>query len=51
MKGRTVLYTGAAGGLGLDTTLLLIERGATVVAIDHDLAKVEALEEIGRAHV
>ena len=44
MKGRTVLYTGAAGGLGLDTTLLLIERGATVVAIDNDLAKVEALK-------
>ncbi|WP_447728127.1 SDR family NAD(P)-dependent oxidoreductase [Sphingomonas koreensis] len=43
MKGRTVLYTGAAGGLGLETTLLLIERGATVVAIDNDLAKVEAL--------
>lgn len=44
MKGRTVLYTGAAGGLGLDTTLLLIERGATVVAIDNDLGKVEALK-------
>ncbi|MEG3181140.1 SDR family NAD(P)-dependent oxidoreductase [Sphingomonas sp. LT1P40] len=44
MKGRTVLYTGAAGGLGLETTLLLIERGATVVAIDNDLAKVAALE-------
>ncbi|HSX56038.1 MAG TPA: SDR family oxidoreductase [Sphingomonas sp.] len=44
MKGRTVLFTGAAGGLGLETTLLLIERGATVVAIDHDLAKVEELE-------
>lgn len=44
MKGRTILYTGAAGGLGLDTTLLLIERGATVVAIDNDLAKVEALK-------
>jgi NAD(P)-dependent dehydrogenase (short-subunit alcohol dehydrogenase family) len=45
MKGRVVLYTGAAGGLGLDTSLLLIERGATVVAIDNDLAKVEALKE------
>lgn len=45
MKGRTILYTGAAGGLGLDTTLLLIERGATVVAIDNDLAKVGKLEE------
>lgn len=44
MKGRVVLYTGAAGGLGLDTTLLLIERGATVVAIDNDLAKVDALK-------
>lgn len=44
MKGRTILYTGAAGGLGLDTTLLLIERGATVIAIDNDLAKVEALK-------
>lgn len=44
MKGRVVLYTGAAGGLGLDTTLLLIERGATVVAIDNDLAKIDALK-------
>lgn len=44
MNGRTILYTGAAGGLGLDTTLLLIERGATVVAIDNDLAKVDALK-------
>jgi len=44
VKGRVVLYTGAAGGLGLDTTLLLIERGATVVAIDNDLAKIDALK-------
>jgi len=44
VKDRVVLYTGAAGGLGLDTTLLLIERGATVVAIDNDLAKIEALK-------
>ncbi|WP_423606844.1 SDR family NAD(P)-dependent oxidoreductase [Sphingomonas sp. MS122] len=44
MNNRTVLYTGAAGGLGHDTTLLLIERGATVVAIDNDLAKVDALK-------
>ncbi len=48
MKGRTVLYTGAAGGLGLDTTLLLIERGATVVAIDNDLAKAGKLEEAAK---
>ena len=44
MKGRTVLYTGAAGGLGLDTTLLLLERGAHVIAVDKDLEKVAALE-------
>lgn len=45
MKGRVVLYTGAAGGLGLETTLLLLARGATVVAIDNDRAKVAALEQ------
>ena len=44
MNGRTVLYTGAAGGLGLETTVLLIERGATVIAVDNDPAKVAALE-------
>lgn len=44
MKGRVVLYTGAAGGLGLDTTLLLLERGARVVAVDNDLTKVAALQ-------
>ncbi|EJL34913.1 SDR family NAD(P)-dependent oxidoreductase [Novosphingobium sp. AP12] len=43
MKSRTVLYTGAAGGLGLDTTLLLIERGAHVIALDNDDAKIANL--------
>lgn len=43
MKGRTVLYTGAAGGLGLETTLLLIERGANVIALDNDEAKIASL--------
>lgn len=45
MKGSVVLYTGAAGGLGLDTTLLLLERGARVVAVDYDMAKVAALQD------
>ncbi len=45
MKGRVVLYTGAAGGLGLDTTLLMLERGARVVAVDYDTAKVAALQD------
>jgi len=44
LDGRTVLYTGAAGGLGLQTTLTLMARGATVVAVDNDPAKAAALE-------
>ncbi|WP_152608511.1 SDR family NAD(P)-dependent oxidoreductase [Croceibacterium mercuriale] len=44
MNGRTVLYTGAAGGLGLETTVLLLRRGATVVAVDNDPAKVAQLQ-------
>ncbi len=48
MKGRTILYTGAAGGLGLETTLLMMARGATVVAVDNDPAKVARLE--AKAH-
>lgn len=43
MQGRTILYTGAAGGLGLQTTLNFMARGATVVAVDHDDAKIAAL--------
>ncbi|WP_336969225.1 SDR family NAD(P)-dependent oxidoreductase [Sphingobium aromaticiconvertens] len=43
MRGRVILYTGAAGGLGLDSTLLLLARGATVIAVDRDAAKVERL--------
>ena len=43
MRGRTVLYTGAAGGLGLKTTLALMARGATVIAVDNDPAKVADL--------
>jgi NAD(P)-dependent dehydrogenase (short-subunit alcohol dehydrogenase family) len=49
MKGRTILYTGAAGGLGLDTSLLLMRRGATVVAVDNDPAKVAKLREAAAA--
>jgi NAD(P)-dependent dehydrogenase (short-subunit alcohol dehydrogenase family) len=44
LNGRTILYTGAAGGLGLPTTLAFLARGARVVAVDHDPAKIEALE-------
>ncbi|MDV6330387.1 SDR family NAD(P)-dependent oxidoreductase [Asticcacaulis sp. 201] len=43
MAGKVVLYTGAAGGLGLGTTLRFLERGATVVAVDHDETKIATL--------
>lgn len=49
MKGRTILYTGAAGGLGLDTSLLLKRRGAIVVAVDNDPAKIAKLREAAAA--
>jgi 3-oxoacyl-[acyl-carrier protein] reductase len=44
MDGRVVLYTGAAGGLGLKTTLALMARGAVVVAVDNDTEKTALLE-------
>jgi 3-oxoacyl-[acyl-carrier protein] reductase len=44
IAGRTILYTGAAGGLGLPTTLAFLEAGARVVAVDNDPAKIAALE-------
>ncbi|WP_230291140.1 SDR family NAD(P)-dependent oxidoreductase [Croceicoccus sp. Ery5] len=48
MNGRVILYTGAAGGLGLETSLLLIDRGATVVAIDYNPDKLAALTEAAK---
>lgn len=41
--GKTILYTGAAGGLGTETTLAFLRAGAKVVAIDNDHAKVANL--------
>lgn len=40
---RTLLYTGAAGGLGVATTLAFLRAGATVVAVDNDTRKTAAL--------
>jgi 3-oxoacyl-[acyl-carrier protein] reductase len=45
VAGRTILYTGAAGGLGLPTTLAFLARGATVIAVDHDPMKMAALRD------
>jgi NAD(P)-dependent dehydrogenase (short-subunit alcohol dehydrogenase family) len=49
MANRTILYTGAAGGLGLPSTLAFLAAGATVVAVDHDPAKVAALRKAADA--
>lgn len=49
VTGKTILYTGAAGGLGLETTLNFLRAGARVVAIDHDQKKIEELK--GKAEV
>ncbi len=43
LTGRKVLYTGASGGLGIDTTIALLENGAEVIAIDRDQLKNEQL--------
>lgn len=43
LSGQRILYTGAAGGLGHQTTLELLAAGAEVFALDHDHAKNEAL--------
>ncbi|KXF74875.1 oxidoreductase [Paramesorhizobium deserti] len=40
---KTILYTGAAGGLGMETTLNLLRAGAKVVAADNNPAKVADL--------
>ena len=44
LQGRTVLLTGAAGGLGAEVTLAFAARGAHVIAVDIDDRKIAALE-------
>jgi NAD(P)-dependent dehydrogenase (short-subunit alcohol dehydrogenase family) len=36
LEGRTVLFTGAAGGLGADSALAFMREGAEVVCVDID---------------
>lgn len=43
LRGKSVLYTGAAGGLGLQTSLALLSAGARVIAVDNDPEKLAAL--------
>lgn len=44
LAGKTILYTGAAGGLGLETTVLMLRAGARVIAIDNNVQKAAALK-------
>lgn len=49
LAGKTVLHTGAAGGLGLETTLHFLRTGAKVVAVDNNPSKVAALRDAAAA--
>lgn len=44
LDGRTVLFTGAAGGLGAESTLTFMRAGARVLCVDLDEVKIAALE-------
>ncbi len=48
LAGRTILYTGAAGGLGLETTVEMLRSGAKVIAIDNNPTKIAALKEAAK---
>ena len=45
LAGRAILYTGAAGGLGLPATINMLKTGARVVAVDNDPVKIAALRQ------
>jgi NAD(P)-dependent dehydrogenase (short-subunit alcohol dehydrogenase family) len=52
MEGAVVVVTGAGSGLGRCTATLLAERGATLVALDIDLAAAQATaDELGATAV
>jgi 3-oxoacyl-[acyl-carrier protein] reductase len=48
IAGKTILYTGAAGGLGTETTLQFLRAGARIVAIDNDTGKVANLVALAK---
>lgn len=47
MRGRTVLVTGATGGLGLETATTLAELGARVIIVGRSAAKLESAQGPG----
>jgi 2-keto-3-deoxy-L-fuconate dehydrogenase len=46
-EGRRAVVTGAASGIGLATTLALLDRGAAVLAVDRDAERLAAVAEAG----
>lgn len=50
MGGRTVLVTGATGGLGLETATTLAELGARVIIVGRSAAKLDSAQSPGRGH-
>lgn len=47
--GKTILFTGAAGGLGAESALAYLRAGARVLCVDIDGAKIAALEDRAQA--
>lgn len=47
LRDAVVILTGAAGGIGRATARLLLDRGATVIAVDRDAKGLAALAELG----
>ncbi len=48
--GKTVIITGATGGLGGETTRVLASKGAEVVLAVRDITRGEALAKVGGSH-
>ena len=45
VNNKTILITGAGGGMGKETALLLMEKGANVVGCDRDISALEEMQK------